>query len=205
MLLNFDNLIKKYGLQIKGILHIGAHYGQEHKEYVNHNIKNIIYFEPLKNNFKILLSNIQLTDTIKAYNIALGNVEGETEMFVETANQGMSCSILEPQNHLLQYPGITFNSKETVLINKLDNIQYNREEFNFINIDVQGYELEVFKGGIKSLEHIDYVMTEINRDILYKNCALETDLDSFLSRFGFIRVETLWAGGTWGDALYIKN
>lgn len=205
MLLNFDNIIKNYNLKIKGVLHIGAHYGQEHIEYLIHNIHNIIYFEPLKNNFNVLLKNIQFGETIKAYNIALGNFEGEIDMFVETTNQGMGSSILEPDKHLTQYPGIVFDKKETVLINKLDNIQYDRNLFNLINIDVQGYELEVFKGATKSLEYIDYIITEINRDTLYKNCVQENELDLFLSNFAFVRVETFWAGGTWGDALYIKQ
>lgn len=205
MLLNFDNIIRKYNLNIKGILHIGAHYGQEHSEYVKHGIRNIIYFEPLSNNFNVLSQNVQFNETIKGYNIALGNIEGKIDMFVETTNQGMSSSILEPDKHLTQCPGIVFDKKETVLINKLDNIQYDRNLFNLINIDVQGYELEVFKGATKSLEYIDYIITEINRDTLYKNCVQENELDLFLSNFAFVRVETFWAGGTWGDALYIKQ
>lgn len=203
--MNFDEIISKYDLKIKGIIHIGAHYGQEYSEYVKHNIENLIFFEPLRNNFSVLLNNIKPTDKIKLYNIALGNMEGEIEMFVESDNNGMSSSILEPQVHLTQYPGIRFNGKELVRINKLDNIEYDKDKYNFINIDVQGYELEVFKGSVKSLKHIDYIMTEINRDSLYKNCALEPELDSFLTNFGFIRMETYWAGETWGDALYMKK
>ncbi len=30
MLLDFDNILKKYNMNIKGVIHIGAHYGQEH-------------------------------------------------------------------------------------------------------------------------------------------------------------------------------
>jgi len=33
MLLNLDNLKEKYDLKIKGVLHIGAHVGQEYKTY----------------------------------------------------------------------------------------------------------------------------------------------------------------------------
>lgn len=203
--MNFDEIINKYDLKIKGVIHIGAHYGQEYNEYVKHDIENLIFFEPLKNNFAVLLNNIKPTDKIKLHNIALGNMKGEIEMFVESDNQGMSSSILEPQMHLIQYPGIRFNGKELVKINKLDDIKYNKDDYNFINIDVQGYELEVFKGAVNSLKHIDYIMTEINREFLYKDGALELELDSFLMNFRFIRTETYWAGETWGDALYIKN
>jgi hypothetical protein len=74
-----------------------------------------------------------------------------------------------------------------------------------INIDVQGYELEVFKGAEKTLEHIDYIISEINRDDVYKNCAKINELQFFLSRFGFKLVEENWLGGIWGDGFFIKQ
>ena len=77
-------------------------------------------------------------------------------------------------------------------------------KYNMINIDVQGYELEVFKGATKTLENIDYIITEVNRDVVYHQCAFIDDLDDYLKQFGFARVETDWAGHTWGDAFYVK-
>jgi FkbM family methyltransferase len=203
--MNIVSLIPKFCLNINGVIHIGAHYGQEYDSYIQAKIRNMIFFEPLKDNFKILLNNIKLSDDIKAYNIALGNVMGEIDMFIETANKGMSSSILEPEEHIIKYPTIVFNNKETVLIDKLDNILYDRDKFNFINIDVQGYELEVLKGAINSLKYVDCIMTEINKVHLYKEGVLEDELDSFLFNLNFVRVETEWNGDIWGDALYIKN
>lgn len=205
MLISLDKMIYQYNLNIKGVLHIGAHYGQEYKDYINNNIKNIIFFEPLMNNYNILLNNINLSENIKAYNMALGNITGEIEMYVETFNQGMSSSILKPDIHLQQYPNIVFNKKEIVKIDKLDNIIFDKDNFNMINIDVQGYELEVFKGSIKSLDYINIIYTEVNRDEVYKNCSKVEELDIFLKDFNFERVLTSWDGNTWGDALYIKN
>ena len=165
----------------------------------------MLFFEPLSDNFRHLSENIPEDINIKLYNMALGNMTGEVEMNVETTNQGMSSSILEPDIHLTQYPHITFNSKEIVKIDKLDNIEFDRKQFNMINIDVQGYELEVFKGAVNTLPHIDYVMAEVNRDYLYKDCVLVEELDKFLESFSLKRVDTYWAGGNWGDALYIKK
>lgn len=204
MLMNFENLISKYKLNIKGVLHIGANSGEEYPDYLRNRIYNMIFFEPLINSYNKLLNNIQIGETVKAYNIAIGNMSGETEIYI-SSNGGASSSVLEPLQHKLQYPQITFNGKEKVKIEKIDNIEFNRDMFNMMNIDVQGYELEVLKGSIDTLKHIDYIMSEINKVYLYKNCVLESELDSFLFNFGFIRVETYWAGGTWGDALYIKK
>jgi hypothetical protein len=74
-----------------------------------------------------------------------------------------------------------------------------------INLDVQGYELEVFKGAVDTLNSIDIVYTEVNFEDLYKDCCLVEDLDGFLLGFGFRRVLTDARYGTFGDALYLKN
>ena len=47
MLINFTNLRKKYNMNIKGIIHVGAHYGEEIQEYVDNGIQKITVFEPL--------------------------------------------------------------------------------------------------------------------------------------------------------------
>jgi len=203
MLLDFEKLIKKYNIEIKGIIHIGAHYGQEHSLYKKNNIKNIIYFEPLSKNFEYLTRNVG--DDAKLYNLALGCENKEIEMFVETNNNGQSSSILEPFIHLEQYPRIVFDSKEKVQMKRLDDINIDLDLFNFINIDVQGYELEVFCGGKETLSKIDYIISEVNRAELYKNCAKIDDLEKFLLTFGFKLVEINWVGGTWGDAFFQKK
>jgi hypothetical protein len=62
----------------------------------------------------------------------------------------------------------------------------------------------VFKGAFETLKNIDYIISEVNKDEVYENCAHVDDLDSYLNQFNFQRVETNWIGGTWGDAFYIK-
>jgi FkbM family methyltransferase len=166
-------------------------------------ISNVMFFEPVPVTFERLKTNIG--EHAILHNIALGNQVGEIEMNIETANEGQSSSILNPKIHLQQYPGITFNTKINVKIDKLDNYIDSNENYNFINMDVQGYELEVLKGGSEYLNHIDYIMTEVNRDEVYENCAKVEELDKFLSDKNFERVETTWDGGTWGDAFYIKK
>jgi hypothetical protein len=120
-----------------------------------------------------------------------------------SSNQQESSSILKPKIHLDQYPNITFNETEAVILSKLDD--YNYKDYNFINMDVQGYELEVLKGSTETLKFVDYVYCEVNRDEVYENNALVEQLDEFLNPYNFNRVETEWVGDTWGDALYIKS
>ena len=203
MILDFDTIISKYNLKINGVLHIGAHHGQEYKLYKSHNIHNLIFFEPLKNNFDVLKTSVGYECIL--HNIALGNKSGFVEMFVETDNYGMSSSILEPKLHVTQYPFIRFNKREIVEIKKLDDITFNKDNFNMINIDVQGYELEVFKGSVNVLKSIDYIISEVNVDELYAGCAKLNEIIEFLKTFGFELVEVDMSGGNWGDGLFIKK
>lgn len=208
MIPRFGELIKKHRLKIKGILHIGGHYGQEMHLYEAQGIKNVVFFEPVANNFKVLKEKIGNKAIL--VKTALGSSIGKTTMFVETTNNGQSCSVLEPDIHLKQYPHIAFDKKEEVDLNTLDNFLKERPDidaanYNMINIDVQGYELEVFKGAAETLKHIDYIKSEINNDEVYKNCAKVWELDAFLKPYGFKRVESDFDGGSWGDALYVKR
>ena len=203
MLLNLNMLYNKYNLQVRGVIHIGAHFGNENYAYRNHKIQNKMFFEPLPHTFEVLKKNI--TDDSILINLALGNSNEKVKMYVERENQGQSSSILKPKLHTFQYPNIKFKEMIEVDMVRLDDFEFDRSKYNFINIDVQGYELEVFKGAKKTLESIDYVMSEVNRGELYENCAMVTDLDKYLGRYGFERVETTWDGGSWGDAFYIKK
>lgn len=199
MLRSFKN---KYFIKISGLIHIGGHYGQEYQIYESLGIKNLMFFEPVPSTFKILESN--LNGKAILVNKALGNKNKKVIMNVENANQGMSSSILEPHLHLQRYPDIIFNDKIEVDMVRLDDFMANMPKiYNFIVLDVQGYELEVLKGASDILKSIDYIISEVNKEELYKDLPLVEDLDRFLK--GYSRVETAWSDYGWGDALYVKK
>jgi len=201
--LDFGELLRKYNMRIKGIIQIGAHYGQEYEIYKEYDIAHILFFEPLSKNFEILKQRVGKECVL--INKALGNKNQKIKMYVEEANGGRSSSVLKPKKHLEQYPQIIFDQEELVDMVRLDDVLDSKELYNCIVIDVQGYELEVFKGSTRTLEGIDYIITEINRDELYESCVHVEKLDEFLKRWNFKRTQTNWEGQTWGDALYIKS
>jgi len=203
MIFDFNKLNIKYNFDIKGIIHIGGHYGQEYDLYKTLNVP-ILFFEPISNSFNILKNKTEHDPNVLAFQCALGNENKMINMNVEMANNGQSSSILKPKKHLEQYPHITFDFTEEVNMFRLDDLNIDLTKYNFINIDVQGYELEVFKGAFETLKNIDYIISEVNRDEVYENCPHVNELDTYLSQFNFKRVETDWAGNIWGDALYIK-
>ena len=205
MLINFTNLYRKYKMDVKGIVHIGAHYGEEIQEYVDNGIQKITVFEPLSGNFDILSERLKdVNADIDGYQVALGSKKGTATMYL-SSNEAQSSSILKPKEHLEHHPDVSFDGTEEVEVETLDS--YNIGGANFINIDVQGYELEVFKGAKKTLKKVDYIYCEVNRGEMYENNAMIEELDEYLGKYNFQRVETHWPETwyKWGDALYIKN
>ena len=199
MILDLNKLIEKYEIDIVGIIHIGAHHGKEYdvyKELVC--VDNLLFFEPIPECYEVLKKNVQGI----VVNKALGNYNGMAKL--NLASNGQSSSLLEPALHVKQYPKITFGETIDVEIARLDDILTTPEKYNFISIDVQGYELEVFRGAMKTLEGIDCIISEVNRKELYKDCVQVDELDKFLWEFDFVRTDTRWVGRTWGDAFYTK-
>jgi FkbM family methyltransferase len=203
MLISFTELKEKYNLKIKGIIHIGANNFEEYFEYWTNGIRNIVAVEPCTPAFSKLLQQFASNPNVKLFKVALSNKKGFADMFVETKNNGQSNSLLKPKLHTEQYKDITFDDKETVAVELLDELPIDRAMYNMVNIDVQGKEGDVFLGGLETLKGIDYIYSEINRAELYENCTMVEDLDKILT--DFVRVETNWGGGTWGDALYIRK
>lgn len=205
MLLNLEHLKNKYNMQVTGILHIGAHYGEEYDEYDRlFGAVPMVMWEASPANFNILKSKLSGKSNVTLINKGVGSFECEVPFYIETANTGQSNSVLKPKVHAEQYPGIIFDEISKIKVYPLDKWEPG-EAYNFINIDIQGFELHAFMGAKKALRNVNYIMTEINRAELYENCATVEEIDWYLSRFGFERVETDWAGGTWGDGFYLRK
>ena len=78
MLLSFKLLKKKYNMKIKGIIQIGAHYGEEIPDYIDCGIQDMVMFEPLEENFNILADKVKdLNANIEGHQVALGSEPGK--------------------------------------------------------------------------------------------------------------------------------
>lgn len=214
MLLNLDELFTNNNLDIRGLIHIGSHYGQEYEAFRGHGCKNFLMFEPVSCTYEKLIEHIQNCGTegvkVVTENCALGREDKDNLTLYIDNKQQASTTALKPVKHLELYPDILFEETIEVPQTSLDNYfkeskDVNIKNFNMINIDVGGYELEVFKGAEESLNHIDYIMTEVNREEMYENTCRIEHLDEYLGGYNFIRVATTWPNSMWGDAFYIKK
>ena len=107
-------------------------------------------FEPVSMVFDILKKNTESYRNIEIFQLSLGSREETKEILIRTWNPGYSTI----KDSAVQRPKESFDIKENIKISKLDNIvnKLNLEKINFIKIDVEGYEVEVLRGGIETIK-----------------------------------------------------
>lgn len=197
-------LLKKHSNEIDGVIHIGAHLGQEVEIYDQYNFSKIIFFEPQKDIFDILVNNTNKYSNVSCFNFALGSKSESRQLYKSYGNDGKSSSLLAPDLHLSVQPSIEFNQDKTIDVKRFDDL--NIQILNFITLDVQGFELEVLKGFGQELNKVEFIFTEINTKYLYENNALVGDLDKYLQEYNFSRVYTnIDCFKYYGDAFYVKS
>ena len=207
MLIPYSVLVKKYNMKVKGILHIGAHDCEELSAYLRNNvpINKIIWLE---GNPKLVDKIKKRNDNIIVKNCIVSDTDNKLITFNIT-NNGQSSSILELGTHKKYYPHIKYIEKISGKTKRVDTL-YKEEKIdekfaNFLNIDIQGAELLALKGMGNLLNNFDYLYLEVNREEIYKGCCLVEELDEYLKKFNFRRVETKWTNANWGDAFYIRS
>lgn len=207
MTLNFQYVIEKHEINIRGIIQLGAHYWEERDYFISMGVKDFVLVEPQKHCIQILeLKKDEVPEVnVEIYPCALSENEGVGFMFCDENNMGQSSSLLRPKDHKVVYPEIPFNRTEAVNVKMLQNLPIDWPKYNVIYMDLQGAELLAMRGAGEILRGIDAVHTEINFREMYEGCGLVGELDAFFMIYGLYRVETGADQGGWTDALYVKR
>lgn len=205
MLIPYMDLKKKYKVYPKGILHVGAHLGEEAPQYAKAGVAKVVWIEA---NPELIpaLSKALAKYPHDILNACVSNRVGEKVKFNVT-NNGQSSSLLELHRHKKWVPDVWVDHTievETTTIDLLHEV-HDFTHLNFLNMDLQGAELLALQGAEKYLETVQWIYTEVNKNYLYKNCVLIGELDEFLLERGFERRATEWTPHEWGDAFYMRK
>lgn len=207
MLLSFPELITKYEISnVTGVLHVGAHLAEEAQVYVDQlgDSTSVWWIEANPKVITTIEKKLKRFPTHRIIQALVYEEDGIPLEFNVTNYDGMSSSILEFGTHTKFSPDTVFVEKVVLPTRTIDSLV---DEYkivaNFLNMDLQGAELLALKGAQTFLQDVDWVMTEINKDEVYVNCAKVEQLDEFLGLYNMERVETYWVPNQgWGDALY---
>lgn len=207
MLINLQNIQKKYNLKLNTIMHVGAHACEEYKKYKRCGASKIFWIE---GNSELVVKNRKKFS--EPENIIIEAVVSDFDnQLVEfnIANNSQASSILDLGSHKDLFPRIQYVktiSKRTQTLDTLYSNHCNNSYIDLLNLDIQGAELLALKGFMHNLHKVSCIYTEINTKNVYKDCSLIGDLDDYLHQFNFSRAETkMWKDHPWGDAFYLKK
>jgi hypothetical protein len=83
---------------------------------------------------------------------------------------------------------------------------FNIDDYDFLNCDTQGFDLNVMKGLGFLLDKFKWVYIEVNSSEVYKNCGQLQELEDYFLKFGLKKRELKFPPNkTWGDCLFIKE
>ncbi len=208
MLIDINYLNDKYKMKIRGIMHIGAHNCEEMEKYNKIGVKkeNIIWIE----------ANPYIVQRMKQKDKEIRIIHGlitdknDDNMLFNVANNGQSSSIYEFGTHSVNHPEVKYVGKIILKSKRMDRVykenKIEKKFANFLNIDIQGAELLALKGMGDLIKEYDYLYLEVNSEEVYMGCGLITEIDIYLEKYNFKRVETKWWGNAgWGRCfLYTK-
>ena len=203
-------LFKSTYFKLKGVLHIGAHLGEEADAYAKHGTGQVVWIEGSHDMCCRLKERLVFYPGQKAYCCLASDKDGQSVEFHVTSNDGHSSSVLELNQRVfeLDYPDISTVSKVQMKTLRLDNFMRNQgidlTDCNFLNVDVQGYELPVIKGLGSILHQFEAVICELHYSSLYLNSTVPHELEDYLLEHGFSRA-WISVSKNEGSGIWIKS
>ena len=199
---------EKYLRDKCGAIHVGANVGEERDWYKSQGFTQVLWFEPNTCIFRELVENIKDYKNNIAFNLGIHDKLKTANLHISN-NAGQSSSILDLGTHKLHHPDVYYIEDQEIKLMRMDNFIFltgrDIKDFNFLNVDVQGVELNVIKSFGNMLSALDYLYVEVNEEELYKGCALVTEIDCYVAQYGFERKATCMTKNKWGDAFYMNK
>lgn len=204
MLIEAKILCKYWMVKPKGVVHVGAHTGEESRNYNELVFGPCLWVEANPNLIPHLREKFKDTNDL-VVQAAIWDESGKTLDF-NVANNSLSSSLFTFGLDSKRYPSLFMSETISIQTKRLDEIIPKDFIFNFVNLDIQGAELSAIKSLGERIKDVDYIFSEVNRKEIYEGAPNVFEIDSYLKQFEFERVVTCWVPfAGWGDALYVRR
>lgn len=167
--------------KIKSVLDIGANVGN-FSAVLKHHIPELDIFMLEANPF----CDNMLRRTGLPYEIAcLSNEKKEVKLYVNRKN--MICTgVSYYQEQTIHYSPEDFMTVETKLLDEVIFEKFgNQKGFEFIKMDTQGSEIDIIRGGMKTIEQANHIQIETTLIEYNKGSPLKDEVIKFMSDLGF--------------------
>lgn len=149
-----------------GVIHVGAHLGQEVVDYRRAGFGHVVVVEPNP----VLAGGLRRSGADVVHECACGTSAGKATLYVTAWDERSS----------LLPPTYSVDSQIVVDVVPLAELQHG---CNWVAIDVQGSELDVLRSG--RLDLLDAVIVETSEPVRYEGAATRSEVHDFLTESGY--------------------
>jgi FkbM family methyltransferase len=201
-------LCREHGIQLRGVVDVGAHEGGQLSSYEAAGVEPIVLIEANPAVYARLVEAARGHPDVVTANRAIADKAGTSKLYLASSDK--SASLLPMLGYREVYPQIapvgSIDVECATLAGVLADLDLDAARFNVLNIGVQGAEAMVLMGARELLRHVEAVAVEVNFFELQKGCAQIEQIDEILEGAGFRRVSTMSVSGpSWADAFYVRR
>lgn len=215
---DIDILLKDLDIAKVGVVHVGAHEGEEVEQYLAMGFKNIMLIEANPDVINSLHAKYGDNLNVHIKHLAVSDRRGTIDFHIHTSRSGNvePASMLKMKEFDKIVPTLKTAKTITVPTSTLEDVfetEHAIADYNLLNIDVQGAEKLVLKGAEGVLSKFDAIICEVSLVELYEGAATEKEIVSFLEERNFNRKDCIYhelyddekSFKAWGECLFIKQ
>lgn len=198
-----------------GVIHLGAHLGEEIPIYQERGLGPLIMIEANPQIFAQLQARWGGTPGVHLFNYAIAETAGTLKLQLHTSRSGSveSASLLPMKRFSEIVPTLHTAGQVEVPALPLDDFMHRHgfayTDFPHLVMDIQGGELKALQGARTVLQHIKFLVTEVALVELYEGAPMEAELLQYLQAYGLHKQHAIYhelydANGTfpaWGECI----
>jgi FkbM family methyltransferase len=202
---DMKRICREYGIDTKGLVHLGANDGMEAAVYERCGFSSVLWVEGYSKFYERLVQHLKRFPGQRAMHVLISDQDGEQIRF-RIAKNGVSSTVFSPgARYFEDFPNVEFVETEPLRARRLDRMfeeeRVDLSAYNVLVLDLEGSELKALQSLGTSIDHFDWIGIEISVTDNYLSGPRLKDIDAFLVARGFKRIETIM-GSSSGDAIY---
>lgn len=205
-------MLRYYNIEPKYVVHAGAHDLIESDIY-NYYGANVYAIECNPFVYQNLIYRLLGRDKQQPIYGCLWSEDGQIKPLYFYRNKTDGAGGLYLPDKMLDYipdcppTGETFNCITTTFDRLARVYHIPTDQIDFLNVDLQGAELEFFKGAqaLLTSPSLQNIWCEVSWDAIYKGGPQLQDITKYLAQYGFKHIITRVDSPKHGDALYSRE
>ena len=195
------NLLRKYNKPIppffhgvRGVIHIGAHFGEEILMYAKGRLK-VLWIEANPDCMALLKKNLKGFEHQKVVCALVGEKSIPKREFFISNNNAASSSMLPFEEHKVIWPDVKMVKRMFLHQKTLNQVLVEEGiltgDYDTLVMDVQGAELEILRGIPDVEKQFNKIELEAADFPAYQGCPVREQITDFLKSKGFKEIEAI--------------